>query len=158
MSEDLEADCRTTLAEHLERRTSSLVSALRAIIDIEQPQGTHLFRFEYDSPHFADTFPVMFCRLNSSGHAVEIRKLLPDLPFAIAPEVIYDSRYESAGLDTWALASEAFVYWFADCWTAAGGHHSRWPGYIAHHDSIYSFDLTTRRELRPPDPTVERAN
>ena len=152
MSADLEMDCRTALTEQLQRQSASLVSALRAIIDAEQPPSTYLFRFEYDSPTFADTFPVTFCRMNRSGHAEEAQKLLPDVPFAIAPEVIYDSRYEQADLDTWALASDVFVPWFAECWEAAGGHHSRWPGYLAHHDSIYSVELTTRRELRSPEP------
>lgn len=152
MSADLEMDCRTALTTELQRQSSSLVSALRAIIHAEQPQDTYLFRFEYDSPAFADTFPVMFGRMNRSGHAEEVRKLLPDLSFAIAPKVIYDSRYEQADLDTWALASEVFIPWFADCWEAVGGHRSRWAGYLAHHDSIYSIDLTTRRELRSPEP------
>lgn len=157
VSADIETDCRTALTEQLQRQSASLVLALRTIIDAEQPQGTYLFWFAYDSPNFADTFPVMFCRMNRSGRAEEVRKLLPELPFAIAPEVIYDSRYEQADLDTWALASEVFIPWFADCWESAGGHHSRWPGYLAHHDSIYSFDLTTRRELRPPEPQYPNA-
>jgi hypothetical protein len=153
----LEIECRIALTEQLQQKTPALVSALRGVIGADQPQDTYLFWFEYDSPTFADTFPVMFYRMDRSGHPAEDRKLLPDLPFAIAPEVLYDSRYEQADLDTWAIASEVFIPWFADCWEAAGGHHSRWPGYLAHHDSIFSTDLTTRRKLRSPEPVFPDA-
>ena len=152
MSAQIETECRATLTTQLQLLSEPLISALRGVIGAQHPQTTHLLWFEYDSPDFAYTFPVMFCRMNRSGRAEEVRKLLPDVPFAIAPEIIDDSRYEQANLDTWALASEVFVPWFADCWEAAGGHHSRWPGYIAQHDSIYSFDLSARREVRSPEP------
>jgi hypothetical protein len=153
----LEIECRIALTEELQRQSASLVSTLQVIIGADQPQDTYLFWFEYDSPTFADTFPVMFYRMNRRGHQVEGRQLLPDLPFAIAPEVLYDSRYEQGDLDTWTLASEVFISWFADCWKVAGGHHSHWPGYLAHHDSIFSIDLTTRCKLRSPEPVYPDA-
>ncbi len=152
MSTELETECRTALSEQLQHISHRLIAALRRVIEAQHSSATYLFRFEYDSPNFSNTFPVMFCRMDRSGRATEVRKLLPDVPFAIAPEVIDDARYEQANLDTWALASEAFVPWFADCWEAAGGHQSQLPGYLAHHDSIYSFDLTARREVREPEP------
>ena len=152
MNAQIESDCRAALTEHLQRLSEVLIAALRGVIDAQYPQTTYLLWFEYDSPDFANTFPVMFCRMNRSGRADEVRKLLPDLPFAIAPDVIDDARYEEAHLDTWALASEIFVPWFADCWEQAGGHRAGWPGYLAHHDSAYSFDLTARRQLRSPEP------
>ena len=157
MSEELKTECRSEVTAHLQGISPLLTAALRAIVVEQHPPTTFLLWFEYDSPDFENTFAVMFCRMNRRGGADEVRELLPQVPFVIPPDIVADPRYEEADLSTWHLASEVFVPWFADCWEAAGGHRSRWPGYIAHHDSSYSFDLSARRELRSPDPQYPEA-
>src|SRR5262249_39757567 len=111
MSEELEAECRTAITAQLLGLGAALTASLRTIIREPHPPTTHLFWFEYDSPDFANSFPVMFCRMNRNGQADEVRQLLPDLPFAVSPDVIDDPRYEQADINTWALASELFVPW-----------------------------------------------
>ena len=102
-------------------------------------------------------FPSLFYRRDRGGRADEGQQLLPSVPVTIPQEIIHDPQCEQADMDTFEIASSVFVPWFADCWKAAGGHDSLWPGYLAHHDTIYSFDLTARRKLRSPEPSFPEA-
>jgi hypothetical protein len=147
MNTQLEFECRTTIAQHLKAITSQLVAGLSSIIGRDAPSDAAALRFEYESPHFDDGFPVMFWFVLNSGQTGAIQKLLPMLGHTIPEAVVYDARFEAAGLDTWSIASEVFLSWFADCWRDAGGHKFSCPAYLAHHDSIYSFDLTRRIEV-----------
>jgi hypothetical protein len=127
MSAELESQCEAAITAQLLKLSAPLTSSLRSIMGEPHPPTTYLFWFEYDSPDFANSFPVMFCRMNRSGHADEVRQLLPDASFTVSPEIVDDPRYEEADINTWALASTLFVPWFADCWEAAGGHRLPWP-------------------------------
>jgi hypothetical protein len=157
MSEVGEIECRISMTPHVERLTDLLVAALRELIRAGHPQATYLFWFEYDCQGFADSFPVMFYRRDRSGRADEGQELLPGVSVTIPQEIMYDPQYEQLDVDTIEVASSVFVPWFADCWKVAGGDDSPWPGYLAHHDSIYSFDLTARRKLRSPEPNFPDA-
>ena len=147
MHTELETECRAAIARHLAGITAVLVAALRTTLQ-SVPRESNGLRFEYDSPHFDQCFPVMGWHVDRTGRAVDVRKLLPDLEATIPESIIWDARYEAAGLDTWAIASELFVPWFADCWEEAGGHQFGHPAHLAHHDSNGSFDLTHRVHVR----------
>jgi hypothetical protein len=148
MKAQLEKECRLLVRQNLEHLTGLLVSKLRLIITAKYPASTYLLWFEYDSAHWDDSFSVMFSRINRAGEEEERREFLPEVSSTIPEEVLYAPKYENAELNTWNLASEIFETWFAECWEAAGGHDSRWLGYLAHHDSAFSFDLTHRRTLK----------
>jgi hypothetical protein len=150
MSENLENECRETIARHLKDIAVELVVALRALLAAGPSGDIVALKFEYESPHFDDGFPVMYWFKDSSGSPVAVHRLLPDLKSTIPEAVIYDPRYEAEDLDTWGIASEVFVEWFADCWEEAGGHRFCHPAHLAHHDSIYSFDLTRRVDVKQP--------
>ena len=152
MAIPLEAECRAAITQSFQLLSERLTAELRSILGAAYPPSTYLFWFVYDSPHFDDSFPITFCQMDRSGQSEQVRRLLPEVAYAVPSTIIYDPRYEAADLDTWVLASEVLVPWFADCWQAAGGQQSRWPGFLAHHDSSFSFDLTVRRELRSPEP------
>jgi hypothetical protein len=147
MSADLDSECRDVIAQHLKSITVYLVAALRAVVDSKASSDVVELRFEFESPHFDDGFPVAYWFVHKSGGHSGVQKLLPDLEHTIPEAVIYDQKFETAGLDTWAIASELFVPWFADCWRDAGGSRFYCPAYLAHHDSIYSFDLTRRIDV-----------
>ena len=152
MAPDIEAECRRRIRQCLETLTDALCQELRAIIADTYSETAYCLWFEYDSPHFYDSFPVMFCVLDRSGEAEVRRELLPNIAGTVPAEVLDDPRYESEDENTWNLSSKVLEVWFADCWEYAGGHQSRLPGYIAHHDSAYAFSLSDRRQLRDPQP------
>lgn len=144
MSADLEVECRETIAQHLKGVTVDLAAALRALLAVGPSGDVTALRFEYESPHFDDGFPVMYWFEDLAGSPIAVRELLPDLKSTIPEAVIYDPRYEAEGLNTWAIASEVFLEWFADCWEESGGHKFCYPARLAHHDSIFYFDLNRR--------------
>jgi len=152
MESPLETECRQAIAQSFDLLTDKLTCELQGIIQAANPPSTHLLWFVFDSSQFDEGFPVVVCRMDQNGQCEENRQLLPKTDAAVPESIIYDPRYRAEELDTWAIASEILRMWFADCWEAAGGHQSRWPGYLAHHDSSYSFDLTRRRELKSPEP------
>jgi hypothetical protein len=149
MSADLDSECRDVITQHLESITVQLVAALRVVVGSNASSDIATLRFEFESPHFDEGFPVTFWFEHKSGGHSVVQKLLPDLEHTIPEAVIYDQKFEAAGLDTWAIASELFVPWFADCWRDAGGSNFYCPAYLAHHDSTYSFDLTRRIDVTP---------
>jgi hypothetical protein len=147
MSADFDSKCRDVISQRLKSITIQLVAALRAVVGSKASTDVAELRFEFESPHFDDGFPVTFWFVYKSGGNSGVQKLLPDLEYTIPEAVIYDQKFEAAGLDTWAIASELFVPWFADCWRDACGSDFYCPAYLAHHDSIYSFDLTRRIDV-----------
>ena len=151
MQSELEIECRAILAQHLNSVTAQLILVLQRIIGSELPEAAASLRFEYESPHFDDGFPVMYWFNDKRGFPISVQEVLPDIDHTIPESVIYDPRYELAGLNTWALASELFVDWFADCWRDAGGLYFRLPACLAHHDSLYAFDLILRRRIELTD-------
>jgi len=78
-------------------------------------------------------------------------QLLTDVPYTIPPEVIDAEIYEEANIDTWEIAFDLLVRWFAECWRKAGGEQCSYPAYIGHHDDLYSFDLNTMQEVKYGD-------
>jgi hypothetical protein len=152
MNADIEQECRLLIRQHFEHLSDRVQAELRNVINADYSPAAHCLWFEYDSPHFDDSFPVMFCVLDRAGEALIRREFLPEISSTIPESLLNDPRYESEDNNTWNLASEVLQLWFADLWEAAGGHNSRLPGYLAHHDSMYSFDLTHRKELREPMP------
>ena len=147
MSTDLDSQCRRVIAQHLKRITVQLITALRPVMSSKASSDVSELRFEFESPHFDDGFPVVFWFMHKSGGHSGVQKLLPELEHMIPEAVIYDQKFEAAGLDTWAIASELFVPWFADCWRDAGGSDYYCPAFLAHHDSIHAFDLTRRIDV-----------
>jgi hypothetical protein len=151
MKSEPEIECRETIKQHLNSVSEALVPVLRRIIGSESTAVAAALRFEFESPHFDDSFPVMYWFVDQAGYPISVHEVLPALTQTIPESVIYDPKYEIMGLDTWAITSELFRDWFADCWKQAGGTAFPIPALLAHHDSSYAFDLTRRIEVKHDD-------
>ncbi|MDZ4406200.1 hypothetical protein [Prosthecobacter sp.] len=147
----LEKELRTQIKVELNHLSERLTKELQEILGVKAPESCSSLRFEFDSPEFSDRFPVVYYWLKGDGQASKVQTLLKSTKSTIPEAVLEDPKYDQEGLDTWDIASTEFVSWFAKCWRKAGGRHSTLPAFIAHHDSIYAFDLLNGREVCETD-------
>lgn len=134
---------------HIERHTSALVSALRAIITAPPPAEVKLLAFEVE-PYW-DQFPIYLHAMDDASPDETYfdppfsGQLLEDAGVLIPDGAIDQDDYEDAGVATIESGARVLAEWFGECWYAAGGASFPAPAYINLHDDSRYFDLHARR-------------
>lgn len=162
MTSDTASRFKVAVTDKLRLLGPELVPVLQKLIAHQYPPEVVSLDFEIFPDGFSEGFPVraFFMDDENSEHFLEVdgKWVYPSPvdPGLIQITFVYDEAFEAtfleldADLDTYTLAGEALVPWFADCWTEAGGAAFDRGATIMLHDDLRSFDLV-HRSWRPPD-------
>jgi hypothetical protein len=137
---------------HIERLTSKLVTALRAITSATPPASVKVLSFEVQSDW--DTFPVhAFAMSDESPDEVYFKPpfsgtVLKGREALIPCGAIDQDAFEEAGVATFESGARVLCEWFGECWEAAGGAKFPIPAYINHHDRPSYYDLRRKRWVK----------
>ena len=128
--------------EHFLVLTPRLDVALATIGSATYLRATVFLHFEYDSPHFSDTFAVSAWPMSRKGKPTGERlELLPGKT-VVVPSKIYDApKFEDVG--PWHTASGLLERWFVTRWRRLLRKNAPLPAFIGHHDSYFKTDLET---------------
>ena len=144
---------RAALAE----LSTSMVTALQALVDYRYPEQVAALDFEIFSDSFTSGFPARaffldrrnceyFLMVNGQAtYPSPVDPGLLDIDCVYPVELEDQLELESPGSDPWHIATEEFFQWFLGCWHMAGGRDFPLPATIAPHDSSSELDLITGR-------------
>ena len=153
MQTTTELTFRLAVREHLAKLDSLLVEALSLLVEHRYPPQVFALSFEVFSDGFTSRFPVRAFFMDKSnteyfvvadGLATYPSPIDPDL---LAVRCVYPLELEEDAfqaepeLDTWQIATDELIPWFALCWQQAGGAAFQIEATIASHDSSREFDL-----------------
>ncbi len=132
---------------------SSLVPVLQQLVEHHYPDEVVSLDFEVFTDGFTQGFPVraFFIDSENSEHFVFVDGR-PEYPSPVNPQLLtiecvygddLEARFleEDGDLDTFTLAGEALIPWFAECWRRAGGLEFHRAATIRLHDDPRVFDL-----------------
>jgi hypothetical protein len=154
MNEDL---FQQRVVEALAPHASGLVGVLRQLVEHSYPGEVRALEFEVFTDGFTDGFPVRAFFMdadNTEFFVYEDGKA--QYPSPVDPELLHIERVFDLDLeheleavapdaDTYTLAGEALVPWFAKCWAQAGGLGFSRAATIQLHDDTRSYDLKLQR-------------
>ncbi len=132
----------------LDKLIYRLVSELSVVSHAKHAPETYLLDFEVEMQDFTRGFPVYWFPMDREATQLESDlslMLLPDIEFTVPERIV--KTYSDVGVETWELGYNALVAWFGECWRKADGLKCAYPAYIAPHDSIFSVNLATMKEV-----------
>ena len=156
-----ESEFQRAVVNALEQHTQALVAVLRQLVQYDYPPEVVSVEFEIYPDGFTSGLPVraFFMDETNSEYFVlsgnEARYPSPVDPGLLKLARVYDSSLESAleeaspDADTYTLAAEAMIPWFARCWAEAGGLHFSRRSSINLHDDLKVYDLVSQRWRTP---------
>lgn len=128
--------------------TDRLTHELKPVANYQFRKAVHLVLFEVEMQDFTRGFPVSWFALDRDNQEVKVeisKSLLDGIPRTVPADLVHTGKYVDAVIDTWGIAYELMIHWFADCWATAGGANCRVPCFIAIHDGGKFFDLKLHR-------------
>lgn len=144
---------KLAVVEKLRHLGPSLVAVLRQLVEHEYPKEVASIDFEVFTDGFTQSFPVSAFFMDSSNneHFLSVgdgyKYPSPVDPQLLHVERVYGDDFEApflvedGNLDTFTLAGDALIPWFAECWRQAGGGEFGREATIMLHDSSRVFDL-----------------
>jgi hypothetical protein len=153
MVEDLTEEFRSKLLEGLHPLQTSLIVALKQIIDHPYPPEVFAVAFEVFPDTWSRGFPARAFFLDGSnnehfiyvnGEATYPSPIDPgilDVPHIITSEYENSILDRDPTLDTFSVGADEFIAWFAVCWAKAGGTKFPLHATIADHDSERELNL-----------------
>ncbi len=151
---------RAGVVEHLKPLTAELVPVLRRLIEYPYPPEVANLDFEVFCDGFTDGFPVRVFFMDAhNGELFVYRGSQAEYPCDVNPELlkvehVYPREFAAAfkeeddTLDTFTLAGDALIPWFAECWEAAGGRRFNRGAQIGLHDEFRRFDLVRMKWVK----------
>ncbi len=152
-----ELEFKEMVKSHLEKLSDDLEIVLKKLINHGYPEEVDSISFEVFSDGFTDGFPVQayFMDSDNSEHFIyvngEAEYPSPVGPGLLEIDNVYPYELEEKftekddELNFWEIASENFVEWFSECWSAAGGGKFGLKANIGSHDGDKEFDLINRQ-------------
>lgn len=146
--------------EYLEQLSDQLIPVLRQLVEYPFPIEVAYLDFEVFCDGFTQEFPVRVFFMDVKGcEYFEYHNSQAEYPCNVNPQLLqldcvypreFEERFmaEDESLDTFTLAGETFIPWFARCWTATGGSDFKRGALIGLHDNFERYDLVRQRWLR----------
>ncbi len=144
---------RKSVQQSLAKLDTQIASALLSLIKHSYPPEVFALSFEVFSDGFTSGFPVraFFMDRSNTEHFV-VKDGVANYPSPIDPglietECVYPEELEeeletnAPDLDTWEVATEELIKWFASHWQRSGGTTFPLVATIARHDSSNEFNL-----------------
>ncbi len=144
---------QAAVTERLQFLRSSLVPVLRQLVEHQYPDEVVSLDFEVFTDGFTQGFPVRAFFIDSENNEYFLSfDGSPEYPSPVDPQLLHIDRVygddleprfleEDEDLDTFTLAGEALVPWFAECWRHAGGRAFGRAATVRLHDDPRVFDL-----------------
>ena len=154
MVANLTEEFKTKLLEGLYPLQTSLIAALKQIIEHRYPPEVVAVAFEVFPDTWSRRFPARAFFLDGSnnehfiyvnGEATYPSPIDPgilDAPHIITSEYENSILARDPTLDTVSIGADEFIAWFALCWGKAGGTRFRLHATIADHDSDRELNLS----------------
>lgn len=152
-----ETEFQQRVVAALELHSPELVAVLRQLVAHDYPPDVASVDFEVFPDGFTSGFPVRaFFMDDSNSEFFVIEDGEARCPSSVDPGLLDISRvYEDSleaelegavpDADSFTLAAEAVIPWFARCWAAAGGREFTRRAGISLHDDVRRYDLVQDR-------------
>jgi len=160
MTGSVEDRFKAAVRERLSALDERIAPILGALFTHAYPPEIVALHFAIFSDGFTESFPVraFFMDADNSEYFVyvdgtatypsPVDPALLDLPCGVYEQSFEEPFVsEDADLDTFTLAGEALVDWFAQRWIAAGGEVFARQASIGLHDDALTFDLIAQNEI-----------
>lgn len=151
-----DSEFQQRVVAHLQPHAVALTDALRRLVQHAYPTEVRSLEFEVFPDGFTSGWPVRAFFMDGDRSEVFVfengnaESPSPIDPGLLDLDRVYDRALEETfeescpDSDSYTLAGEALVPWFADCWRDAGGLEFGLGATIALHDDIRAFDLRRR--------------
>ena len=157
MSDSAHQIFRQGVQEGLAKLDSQIEGLLRSLVSHEYPPEVFALSFEVFSDGFTSGFPVraFFMDRSNTEHFLWEGKQakypspvdpgLLDVNHVYAEELEEELEKTSPESDSWGIATEELIHWFAAHWQRVGGANFPLVATIATHDSSEEFNLKSGR-------------
>ena len=153
MSDSAEHIFRQGVCEGLAKLDSQIEGILRSLVSHEYPPEVFALSFEVFSDGFTSGFPVraFFMDRSNTEHFLRegeqakypspVDPGLLEIDHVYAKELEEELEEHSFESDSWGIATEELIQWFARHWQRVGGANFPLVATIATHDSSEEFNL-----------------
>ena len=137
------------LSSRLDRLRSRAIRELRSLLNEPETRLDAVLDVEIFPDSLFEGMPIRLFLMSADGGAeiAPSRGLLDGTPDAMwtpsETQAIVEAGEEGDGFDRYGIDASAFVTWFAQCWTEAGGRDYPLRAFVGQHDGDQALDLHT---------------